>query len=159
MSQKWKHLSYFQFYLSCCFEKYWFQSFYPNCSIGSKYQERLEFHLYYSFILRVNHVFSASYFYEAGMLLTYQWCRCLKVQCINLPPPKILQDAVIPNTLILIVSLLTGSYFYVFLAQTSELFDTDIKVPPFITMNAFQVECTPCYNSSFSSSNVKHSVG
>jgi len=72
MSQKWKHLSYFQFFMSCCFEKYWFQSFYSSCSVGLTYQERLGFHLYYSFFLRVNHVFSASYFFGAGMLLIFQ---------------------------------------------------------------------------------------
>jgi len=106
--------------------------------------------------VRVNHVFSASYFYGAGMLLIYQWCRCLKIQCINLPAPKILWDAVTPNTFIFIVSLVTGGHFYVFLAQTPGLFVTGIEVPPLMTTNAFQVEFTPCYNSSPPS--VKHSV-
>lgn len=71
MSQKWKLVSYFQFFLSYCFEKYWFQSFYPNCSVGSADQERVGFHLYYSFFVRVNHVFSASYIYGADMILIY----------------------------------------------------------------------------------------
>jgi len=89
---------------------------------------------------------------------------CVKIQCINLPAPEILWDAVTPNTFIFVVSLITQGHFFVFLAQTPELFVTGIEVPPLITTNAFQVEFTPCYNSFFflslslSLSSVKHSV-
>jgi hypothetical protein len=56
ISQNWKHHSYFQFFMSCCFDKYWFLNFCINCSVG-QHIKKDGFHLCYPFVLRGIHVF------------------------------------------------------------------------------------------------------